>query len=227
MIIVGWCLIFVLSIEQKRALNNWGYANYIYLVFALFPLVFLSNKKFIKYSLIVLLVIATLVSKKRTAVLLLVAYSIIFVFSAFRKKRIKKIQLVVFLVASLAVVVLCYSTNLIDNISSTYLYRFDTTNDDTLNGRLYIWTYGLSRWWSGSIFDILFGSNITYASSDTNVGLTMHNDYIEMLTNYGVVGLIITVVFIVWLINKTISIKGIITKHYLMLDCLYVQIFWC
>ena len=99
-LIAAWCLIFVISLEHQRNLQNWGYANYIYLVYALFPLVFISEKKHLKWALFFLLVIATLVSKKRTAILLLVSYIAIIVFRAFSKKRIKKFQLVLVLFAS-------------------------------------------------------------------------------------------------------------------------------
>jgi O-antigen ligase len=194
-------------VEPQRGLRNWGYANYIYLVYALFPLVFLSEKKMFRYTATALLIVATIVSKKRTAVILLVAYAVVFSWRAFTRKKIRTYQFVLILVALVAIVALSYGTSVFENISSNYLYRFDTSNDDNWNGRFAIWSYGLARWWSGNILNIIFGNNITYSYSGSNVELTMHNDYLEMLTNYGIIGLIMIISFIVWLVKRTKSFE--------------------
>ena len=203
LLIILWCVIYILYVEPQRGLRNWGYANYIYLVYALFPLVFMSKKKVFQYVTTALLIVATIVSKKRTAVILLVVYAVVFSWRAFTRKKTRTYQFLLITVALVAIVALSYSTSFFENISTNYLYRFDTSNDDNWNGRFAIWSYGLARWWSGNIFDIIFGNNITYSYSASSVELTMHNDYLEMLTNYGIVGLIMTISFIVWLVKRT------------------------
>ncbi len=207
LLIILWSVIYIVYVEPQRGLRNWGYANYIYLVYALFPLVFLSEKKMFRYTATALLIVATIVSKKRTAVILLVAYAVVFSWRAFTRKKIRTYQFVLILVALVAIVALSYGTSVFENISSNYLYRFDTSNDDNWNGRFAIWSYGLARWWSGNILNIIFGNNITYSYSGSNVELTMHNDYLEMLTNYGIIGLIMIISFIVWLVKRTKSFE--------------------
>lgn len=207
LLIILWSVIYIVYVEPQRGLRNWGYANYIYLVYAIFPTIFLSKKKLFQYAATALLIVATIVSKKRTAVILLVAYAVVYSWRAFTRKKIRTYQFVLILIALVAIVALSYSTNVFENISSNYLYRFDTSNDDNWNGRFAIWSYGLARWWPGNILNIIFGNNITYSYSGSNVELTMHNDYLEMLTNYGIIGLIMTISFIVWLVKRTKSFE--------------------
>ena len=183
-IFVFWFASYVLSVAGQRTARNWGYANYVYMLFALFPFSFFFRKKLWRYAFFGLLVVAAVLSLKRTAFILLCMYALLYLVYSFRHQRLNKRMFWLLLLVFGAVLYVLLFTDIFQQFAEKYLYRFANVEEDNMGGRLDIWKAGLGMWWNGGFIPIMVGTDYTYE------GLSMHNDYIEMLVTYGVIGLL-------------------------------------
>ena len=99
---VAWFLIYIMSVNNQRVAQNWGYANYVYMIFALFPFCFFIKKKLWRHIFVAMLSVAALLSLKRTAIVLLCVYALIYLLE---KINVRDKRRSVFLIALIILII--------------------------------------------------------------------------------------------------------------------------
>lgn len=152
-----------------------------------------------------------LVSRKRTGIIALLICAIAATLLTLRNKKITQRKALIIVTFITIILYSLLFTDIAGKMYENFFYRFDSSDAEDLNGRTDIWIYGITRWLNGGPFVWLFGGNIQYRTNNGG-SLTMHNDFIEMLVNYGLVGIVLlTSVF-------ADIIRNIVAAKRLMLD---------
>lgn len=171
-----------------------GFRDAIFPVLMLTPFVLLRKNK-LKYVHIVISLALVLISAKRSAIIAIVlAYSIYFIinYSVFgRKQASKRLRLLIPMV--LIVGILYYlSTRGLFGIG---LERFRAINDDAGSGRNLIYGPLLNSFYQSSLWEQIFGHGT--GSTKAVVDKLAHNDFLQVLYDYGLISLaLFTVIYI-------------------------------
>ncbi len=171
-----------------------GFRDAIFPVLMLTPF-FLMQKNKLKYVHIVISLALVLISAKRSAIIAVVlAYSFYFItyYSVLGKKQEgKRLRFLVPLV--LIVGVLYYLSS--KGLFGLGLERFRTISDDAGSGRDIIYGPLLSSFEQSSVWEQIFGHG-TGSTRDV-VGKLAHNDFLQVLYDYGVISLaFFTIIYI-------------------------------
>jgi len=167
----------------------------LFFVILLFPLAFCFKKDAYKIITVVLVGIICAFSAKRS-ILIVYSISLILLFlqySKFNKSGKPSFKSVgVFLGLSVA---LCWfvanNSEVIDNI----LLRFQGIKEDSGSGRIDLYDILLSSFENSSLWDKMFGHGYRSAISVLN-GVPAHNDFLEILYDFGVVPLVIYIIIL-------------------------------
>lgn len=113
-------------------------------------------------------------------------------------KTLKKKWKKMLTIAAISVVAVIAMVFLVQTFNLNILQRFMGISEDGGSGRIQIWDRVYLSYSSGSIFERLFGQGY---QSVTRLMLTgrailAHNDYLEILHDYGIIGLVL---FSIWL----------------------------
>lgn len=194
---IVWSILFILFVpEQRTEYLNWGYSNYCYMFLLLFPLVFLSNHKTFQIILSILVVFAVISSLKRTGVIVLCVYAVYFVLMMLKRNKWKVKNIILMSIIFILLMLLFVYTDIFQNTYDEYFYRFEESDGGSLNGRVDIWRNGLETWKNDGLIRMLFGGK-SYVYTIKGEVLSFHNDYLETLCNFGIIGAIFLVAFIV------------------------------
>ena len=206
--IVLFVLLYLVSFVLVPASDDpWNiyhaqYVNSIYYSVLMLPFV-LSSKKKTLY--IVLVLICCLLSRKQGAFLAFfiggtVSYLLYKKVDGNDSFSLKKSVQFLFL----SILILFAYHKLSDYLSENILYGFFTITEDGGNGRLDIYQNILSTINQSSLFEILFGHG-GYNAVNTEFGISAHNDFLEVMYDYGAIGLLlycsISIFFIALLIE--------------------------
>lgn len=154
------------------------------------PFVFLFKKKKLMILMIVVIMICTVLSQKRSAILV-VNFTVILGLILYYSQRSKSILFSI----CLFVIFLGFNfVNEIENIAfvDSVLNRFETSSD---NGRNEISTELINRISTRGALDTFFGVGYTATIRDT--GVPSHNDFLEILYDYGILALIIYIISLI------------------------------
>lgn len=169
--------------QQVAAINS------IYYVMSASIFIFLVKNNLLKVILLVLPCLAMLIVHKSTC-LLAITVSVCFYF---QKQLLQSKGKRWFLIGiSFALCTAAYFGGELFNLNST-LADFINDVDSGGNGRVKIWTTALQRYASSDLFHILFGNGPQAVSKAINLG--GHNDFIEILFDFGLLGIILYLSF--------------------------------
>jgi O-antigen ligase len=184
--------------------------NSIYYLVFILPFVLLINKRILRFLLISIISFVTIYSLKRTAILALFFALSFYLFDFFSEKKTKtiyKLLLILFIATFIfSLIFLEFST------LSLTINRFLELSNDGGSGRLSIFTDTLSTFFSSSFVNLFFGYG--YDGVNSLFGISSHNDFIEMLFNFGLIGFIVYFYFIVSLFLILIKLKKIQSNFY-------------
>lgn len=204
----------IMSLDQNQAV---GAANSIYLILSTFPFVFLITNKKYRIALLILPILAFFMANKTTCLFAALASVGYYFFDDLRYSRSKW---KIIATAILAVwIVLHFSENLIDFESIWEDVNSDV--DSGGNGRVDIignvWSHFLNK----GIINLLFGSGYFAVAMDTN--LSAHNDFLEILYDYGILGLVLFILFWISLIRyrKGLPMESNIYRVYIISLIIY------
>lgn len=165
-----------------------GARNCIYYSLLLLPIVWMTRKTSHKIWMIGMAVVNTLLSAKRVAFLVLAAAILVPVLiELIRTKRKKALTTIV---AILAVAVVLYSV-LDKRYEISIFDRFATIAEDGGSGRGRIYTDVLRAFSRSGIVKQLFGHGFNAVALNRVSFSSAHNDFLEILYDYGLVGLMI------------------------------------
>lgn len=208
-IMIIWGILFLSKLDYERSKLNWGFANYSYFLLMLFPILPLSKNRWLKRGSVLIIIISVLMSKKRTGIIALLMCSVTAVLLALRDRRLTRSQALITVIFSVILFCAFTYTNIADRLFENFFYRFESGDVENLNGRIDIWIYGITKWINGGPIVWLFGGNIQYITGNGEL-VTMHNDFIEILVNYGFAGIILLIYVFVDIIKNILSAKKLI-----------------
>ena len=180
-----------------------GGLNSSYFVICLLPWLVLVKKKGLRLALLTVAAVAVFLSMKRTALIVL-ALQLLFFFllqgsGKTRRGAFSKIFLTVF-----SLMVLFYVFNYVSN---TYLEngiqaRFEMAENDDMGARPYIWGVLLEKYNTSPLFYKLIGHGGDSFMQEGGIELSAHNDYLETLYDFGIIGVALLILFIISLFLK-------------------------
>lgn len=192
---LGYLLVLIYNLLTRDVtehyVDNLGY-YYINII----PFVLLIRKRsYLKIGLCLLLTLFVIQSAKRGAILTVAVADVFFCFAILKNKEISKN----FLGKSLLLVILI--------IAAIYAYkqfmfnefafsRFEQLEEGQTSGRGYIYSRLISHWLhDSSLVQMVFGSGYCAVPTITG-GPFAHNDWLELLTDLGLVGIVVYFTFV-------------------------------
>lgn len=209
MIITG--VYYVIWSLTRPAVVMSGTVNTVYYPLMLLPLVFTNRKRASVVIGVLLLLFSTLISEKRTALIALVLALVIpIIINPASKRKSKLKRAVLFSVIGLAALVLAYLFILYFDID--IIGRFMNLSNDGGSGRNHIYETVWHCIKNMNVRDLFIGNGFNGVAKDKIVMLidsnifgfeytSAHNDFLEIIYDYGVIGLLLYLIFIVQMIK--------------------------
>ena len=177
-------------------LQNWQYLNQVdeahmgsaYMILFFLPCVMLSPQKWVRYVGIVLVVIQLVLSLKRGGLVALGigCFAYLLCKEVIMKRSMKGIAYLVMGVILMGVVFMI-ADNAVDGILSQRLMNI---SDDGGSGRTEVWATTIDMITNSDLQAWIFGHGTNGVLYDSPLGLSAHNDFLEVLYDYGVVGFV-------------------------------------
>lgn len=195
---------------------EWKDANYfsfciaIYILFSTFFITHTNSTKYLLclYAVCLLMGVCMIMLISRGSIL---AMSIALLY--YFRKKFFSLKSVTVLIIIVGILFLFYHVGLLDGV----IMRFMSEDLSSGSGRTEIWETGVKTFFAKDNWTILFGAGEGQASNmvylDGNYW-SPHNNYLEILYNYGIIGLIL---FITWLMATFILSKSREVRSVLLL----------
>lgn len=177
---------------------------------AVLPVVYMFFSKRTGIIATIIVTILIMISTKRSTFLaILVGIFAFYISDALvqqvRRKKLNRMLALMILVVVVSVV----GIYLMDTSNLAIIQRF-TSADDTMSGRTILWQRIIKMFSEQSFGAKLFGNGMHAVKHKINpygIGWYAHNSYIEALYDYGIIGLGTLILFVVFIIKKTITLN--------------------
>lgn len=212
-----FCLILMLSfLMSLEGYGEWvSSKDYtmtnVYYILCFLPFIIDIDSKWIKRIFTVLIFFCVFLSFKRSAIVIssVIIFTMILLFFKNEKKRNTALMLViVFTIAIVTMPILLERTNM-QSIYSMWLERF---SDSNTRGTILLDVWNMQI--ESSFFEWIFGHGYNAVMNDIGYGLSAHNDYLEILYDYGLIAFVLFIVFIVSMIKYCKRLKKFDCKYY-------------
>lgn len=201
--IISWIIFqyFTLYLTTSVELNAVQLVtNSSYYLLLFLPIVLCINNKWIRYSYVIIISIAVLLSTKRGGIIALLLslffYTIINI--RIQKKSMFKGIFWLSLFSLVAVLIFLYINKLGDELLFT---RFANTQDSHGSGRLEVYMATIAMIEDSNILNILIGHGWDAVLRDSPLMLAAHNDFLEVLYDFGLINFIFYLSFYVHLFS--------------------------
>lgn len=177
--------------------NNVLGLNTSYFPFLLLPLVLLSNKA-IRILALILITLIIVTSLKRAALLTLIIciISIMYYYTFIIKSY--RFKIMFFLVIGISLLI-----NLnFSKIDSPIMSRIQQINEDEGSGRIEIYNEVIDNIKKSNLLDFILGHGDNSVSKITSSKLSSHNDFLEIIFNYGLIAFLFYLCIHYFLIKK-------------------------
>lgn len=192
--------------------------NSIYLVLGCFPFIFLLRKWVWHYLFSIIPVFAMVVSAKSTCILCLATISIFYIYKLLTFLRLNSL----FFLISLFVILMVLLSNprFLDYVISIIKIDIETGG----SGRIEIYKQIFTLFNNSDWFNIIFGHGVD--SISRTIGIGGHNDILEVLFCYGILGFILFCMMLYYFVS--LKIKGRYRKmaYSISLIILFYNIFF-
>ncbi len=236
LIIVFFIFAYVLSSKSKELLEffatgmiiamlitaffyykNWIFANEVdeahlgtsYYVLFLLPILLLTPHKWLRYVGLVVTGLVLFSSFKRGGVISFVLGIVAYLFVKEVLVERNFIRLLVFIIA---IIVLCVILIFVDNAMGNIISeRILNIQEDGGSGRDQVWATTWNMIKASDVQQLLFGHGYLAVLRDSPLKLSAHNDFLEVLYNYGIVAFVPYVLLHIRLIQQVFA--SIRAKH--------------
>lgn len=215
---------FVLNNRVNTRADEFIGNNAVYFPLLVLPWIVSISKKGWKWVGIAVILFCVLISLKRSATLIIVgSLFVTFFFDFVYSKRKKTFSTFILALAVIGVGFLILYSNI--NSVNVVSQRFDSIEEDGGNGRDMIYYDVLYRFSQSSTIDkfIGHGYNMVRGESTMSVPVSAHNDFLEVLYDYGYVGIVVYVLLHLILIQRII----LFTKRRFYLAPAYLVSYIC
>ena len=180
--------------------------NVIFYCLMLLPWISMMKSIKYKWAIIVLLILCTLLSLKRSSIIILGTSVAVIYFSDFiYRKRIRASNIVI---GTMIVVCIIGVLNMASNKTEIVTRRFESIESDGGNGRDAIFEDVVLRYSSGSIEQKILGRGFDGVRRDSSffIPVSAHNDFLEVLYDFGAIGFVCYLLIHLSLITWTIRL---------------------
>ena len=152
---------------------------------------------------IIMVAIVVMLSLKRGGFLALIVGILVYFYISQISIKKKKFKIFGIFIALLGIIALAYFIIYInENVLSGMLFnRMEEAADNGGSGRLDIYKYFIEVIRDSSIPHLIFGRGFLGSTHTGKTTLTCHNDLLEMIVDYGIIGLILYISFFISLIK--------------------------
>ena len=176
-------ILWIAFIYNKLFLHQAGAGklNSIFYLILLLPFILCIKHKLWRRCLILLLIIAAVISLKRTALLILFLGLIVYLWNRNTTDKSRMIKMFGAIIGLFIVVIIVQ-----EKFSVDILGKFEAMSEDGGSGRADIYKVLLENLFSRSLSSFLFGDG--YYAVVNLVGGTAHNDFLEIFFDFGLIG---------------------------------------
>ena len=158
----------------------------VYYIVGLLPLLLVYLPKRWQIVPIIMALVAVMMTGKRAGFIMLTGILFInyFVGGNFREKQRKSLFQSVAILAIVSVIVYFVMMNLTETFQLDMFDRLERLSEDGGSGRADRWEHILKLMWASNGTQLMFGHG--FGATVTNIGGHAHNDFLELLYDYGV-----------------------------------------
>lgn len=186
--------------KDYRNPNGFYEITIAYYLLCALPVAFSLRNKVIKTIAIVLVFIGGIMSFKRTIMLTLAVVLLAFLLFSSKKKLLRKVLIVILSALILVIVVVSLNNQLISQIGAIWVTRF-FSEGTVIGARGDVFSNVLQLLADSPVSKLLLGHGYNAVSAYSSSGLSAHNDFLEILFDYGIIAFFLYVYFIVLLIK--------------------------
>lgn len=183
--------------------NTDSQSNSSYTVLYILPFMLCHRNKIIRIMSIILVLLVVMFSLKRGGFIALFCSILVYLYISqisIKKRRINILSIILVIVA---IVLLLYLIMYINDIflSNSLFNRLEDSIDSEGSGRFSIYNYYWNLFKGSSLLQFIIGRGWLGSIRCSDLGLTCHNDFLEVLIDFGIIGLIFYLTFITSLIK--------------------------
>lgn len=205
---VKWLAYFIpiysllfLGVKQFSSGTGIPLISTAYYALFLLPFVFLLENELIKWALVLLVFSTVLLSVKRTGFIAFVLCLVVYFYYNIKYynngniSRKKKIQLMT-ITLLVAIILYIFFNYYVSSHSIGIIDRLGSISEDGGSGRTDVWIYTWNMIKNSNFFSLIFGHGFNAVYQFSELHLSAHNDFLEVIYDYGIVGFCIYLIFI-------------------------------
>lgn len=202
-------------------------SNAVFCVLTVMPFLLLFRSKPIVLISLVVTLVAVVFSNKRSALLIYAAALIPTIWSYLSKGKssFKKIVVSLLIIGAL---VLLFNYLVSNYLEGRIFERFESISDDQGSGRFTAWSLLLSKIFSSDPFSFILGHG-HYAVSKTTDLTAAHNDFLEVLYDYGLLLFVVYLLLHLRVLQRTIALyknKSPLFTSYFFSAVVFIVMSW-
>lgn len=206
--------------DDTNVVNNLAYS-----FVAFIPFVFLIKKKILSFLVMLVLIFFIIQGAKRGA--LIAGFIGLFVFLYYQLRTVsKKNKIKGYLFVAAGIIGMCYyAFNTFQN-NEFMIERLQNMSEGSSSGRDMIYSNVFDGWVnSNSFLNLLFGFGFVASLQLSGIGSLAHNDWLELLSNYGLLGVCIYAILFYAAAKPIYSSKWLIDKKLVMITVVVIWFF--
>lgn len=188
-----------------------GRSNLVYWCLCAVPFLLLSNKQWLRLSFVVLSIIVVLVTGKRSAFIAIMVIGVVYMFNTIKGNKQSYKNIVLFVFVGLAVYLIFYKY--LSNSAMTHFERLSNMQEDQGSGRITIYKDVFAIMRHNTFNDWFVGRG--FGSITISRHSNAHNDALQLLFEFGIIGLIMYVTMFIHIIKRTVVLRKVQSSYYL------------
>lgn len=207
---------FIVTQEKNmNLLNRIASVNHVYYILLLVPWLFLVKNKKVVNIILFLVIILTINSAKRGAMLAVLVSAVFYVYFNYFKGITKNKNFLSTYILGFVVIVAGYAVfDYYNSKSEGYIVsRFENIEEDQGSGRLEIYAEVWQMIRDSPVENFVMGNGHNEVFNNTSMQLSSHNDYLEVFYDYGIIGLLLLASLLLILLNRTIKLSRINSNY--------------
>lgn len=179
--------------------------NTIYFIILLLPLILMNENKFVVLFGTLLIAFLTVISFKRTAFLMILVALVVYIILLLNKKSISLNKKVTWgiIILSLSLIVYYLYVPFATKSEITVFERLGSIAEDGGSGRNIIYSRVINEIKEFTIIEWLLGRGYNAVAITTKIGTSAHNDFLEIMFDYGIIALFVYCSLIIRICNIT------------------------
>lgn len=198
--------VMALSTMETEDSDTETIVNIVAFAMLTIPFIMMLKSTTIKWIVLFVILLATLVSSRRIATICLIASVLLSIPNSqpkqVDKKRKSKGLYTIIIIALLGYFTYIIVTGDLQEFFELTLYRFQNADNSQGSGRIPLWNAVISAWGNNSVLDWIFGHGYLGVGKIVRDHTASHNEFLEIITDFGIIGLFLYVSFHLRIISR-------------------------